>query len=362
MKRISQLLLLLLLINACKEKQQTTLSGTIKKFGSGEIYLIEASDEATIDTIKVENDKFNTTLNIKSPTFYMLNFGPNQKPAFLILENGVTTIDYEMNNFNSLKVKGGKEQDFYDKFLNENLAYFERMDSIGTVANEFAENEEMLNVLKLEFLKADSIVKANQINFVKNNPNAVVSAFLAYNYLNQESEKNYENAESLYKSLGQNVQQTYYGKKIDEIKKQLQNTSIGSKAPDFTLNDVNGKTVKLSDFKGKITLIDFWASWCGPCRRENPNVVATYKKYHDKGFEILGVSLDDSKEKWVDAIAKDGITWVQVSDFKGWESDVARLYGIEYIPSNILLDEEGKIIGKDLMGPNLDETLKNIFK
>ena len=351
-----------MLLNACKENPKATLTGTVKKFGTGEIYLIEASDEGKIDTIKVENDQFSTSIDVQSPTFYMLNFGQDQKPAFLILEKGETTVEYEMNNFNSLKVKGGKEQDSYDQFITANIPYFEKMDSLGVLANENSNNQELIEKLQSEFLKLDSTVKVNQIEYVKNNPHAVVSAFLASNYLSQENEKTFQNAENLYNLLDSKVQQTYYGKKIKELKEQLQNTSLGSIAPDFSLNDINGKTVKLSDFRGKITLIDFWASWCGPCRKENPNVVATYNKFHDKGFEILGVSLDDSKEKWADAIEKDKITWTQVSDLKGWDSEPARLYGIQYIPSNLLIDQNGKIIGKDLIGTKLEKALNEIYK
>jgi thiol-disulfide isomerase/thioredoxin len=136
----------------------------------------------------------------------------------------------------------------------------------------------------------------------------------------------------------------------------------GTVAPDFTFNTPEGKPLALSSFKGKITLVDFWASWCGPCRKENPNVLRMYKKYHDKGFEILGVSLDEEKEKWVAAIKKDGLPWQQVSDLKGWSSQACALYGIDAIPFTVLLDKEGKIIGKSLRGPALESKLAELFE
>jgi thiol-disulfide isomerase/thioredoxin len=124
-----------------------------------------------------------------------------------------------------------------------------------------------------------------------------------------------------------------------------------------------GHIVKLADYKGKYVLIDFWASWCGPCRRENPNLVKTYAEYHPKGFEILGISLDkkEDRQKWLDAIHKDGLTWTQVSDLQGWDNAAAKAYNVQAIPMNYLLDPNGKIIGKYLRGQNLDDKLKEIF-
>ncbi len=138
-------------------------------------------------------------------------------------------------------------------------------------------------------------------------------------------------------------------------------TAIGSVAPDIELPTPDGKTMKISDLRGKYVLLDFWASWCAPCRRENPNVVRMYKKYKDKGFEILGISLDKSKDKWIQAIQSDGLTWYHISDLKGWQSAAAKLYGVNSIPSTFLLDKEGRIIAKNLRGPALEQKLKELL-
>ncbi|MDF2517231.1 MAG: hypothetical protein K0R59_2527 [Sphingobacterium sp.] len=140
-------------------------------------------------------------------------------------------------------------------------------------------------------------------------------------------------------------------------------TKVGQQAPDLTLNNPEGKAVKISDYLGKHLLLDFWASWCGPCRAENPNLVKAYQKYHDKGFEILGISLDDAarKDAWVEAIKKDNLLWPQVSDLKGWDSLAAKIYGINAIPASFLLDPEGRIIARDLRGDDLHDLLKKIF-
>ncbi|RFS22822.1 TlpA family protein disulfide reductase [Chitinophaga silvatica] len=137
---------------------------------------------------------------------------------------------------------------------------------------------------------------------------------------------------------------------------------VGEVAKDFSLPDVNGKSVSLSSFKGKYVLVDFWASWCGPCRQENPNVVSAYNQYKNKNFTVLGVSLDKSKDKWLQAIKDDGLAWPQVSDLKQWDAAVVSLYGINSIPTNMLLDPQGKIIAVGLRGPALEAKLKEVIK
>ena len=133
-------------------------------------------------------------------------------------------------------------------------------------------------------------------------------------------------------------------------------------APAFTLNDTSGHPVSLDAYKGKVVLVDFWASWCGPCRRENPNVVKAYAKYHPKGLEILGVSLDENRDKWIAAIAKDNLSWQHVSDLKGWNNVVAKQYAVRSIPNNYLIGKDGKIMAKSLYGDKLTEQLEAALK
>lgn len=171
-------------------------------------------------------------------------------------------------------------------------------------------------------------------------------------------------AEKAYQKLPQKLKDTPLGKGIPLQLASQRNTQIGSIAPDFEQGTPEGKTLKLSGFRNKYLLLDFWASWCGPCREENPNLVAAYKKYKDKGFEILGVSLDGAGQRkaWVDAIATDQLSWAQVSDLKGWDNAAAQVYGIRSIPGSFLIDPSGKIIAKNLRGKDLQEKLESLFK
>jgi peroxiredoxin len=148
---------------------------------------------------------------------------------------------------------------------------------------------------------------------------------------------------------------------LGELLKKSSTFIMGTAAPDFTMNTPERTPLSLSDLRGKVLLIDFWASWCGPCRKENPNVVAAYHKYHEKGFDVLGVSLDKDKDRWENAIDKDGLIWHHVSDLKGWQNEAAQLYGVSSIPATVLLDREGNIIARNLRGPALEEKLTEIF-
>lgn len=169
--------------------------------------------------------------------------------------------------------------------------------------------------------------------------------------------------EPLYSSLSQNIRDTEAGKMMKAQLAALKVTAIGSEAPDFIQNDVNGNPVKLSSFRGKYVLLDFWASWCGPCRQENPNVARNYARFKNKNFTVVGVSLDrpDGKSAWLAAIKSDGLDWTQLSDLKFWNNQAAALYSVTSIPQNYLIDPQGKIIAKNLRGEDLDAKLEQLF-
>src|SRR6185437_1584149 len=167
-------------------------------------------------------------------------------------------------------------------------------------------------------------------------------------------------ADNLYKLLSKDVKNSTLAKYVGEQLELAKINPIGSQIVDFSQADTSGKTVKISSFRGKYVLIDFWASWCRPCRMENPNVVAAYKKYQNKNFTILGVSLDQAKQAWLNAIKMDGLSWTQVSDLKGWGNEVAGLFHVTSIPQNLLIGPDGKIVAKNLRGEALEHKLSEL--
>ncbi|OKS88777.1 peroxiredoxin family protein [Mucilaginibacter polytrichastri] len=197
--------------------------------------------------------------------------------------------------------------------------------------------------------------------YIKQNP----GSFLSLAALSEIAGPNPDPAkiEPLFKSLSPQLQNNTSGQQLAKTIATAKVTAIGAMAPVFTQNDVNDKPVSLTDLRGKYVLIDFWASWCGPCRAENPNVVKAYEKYKDKNFTVLGVSLDQpgKKDAWMSAIKADGLTWTEVSDLQFWQNTVARQYGVLAIPQNFLVDPSGKIIGKNLRGDDLYKKLASLF-
>ena len=366
------LLSCLIAIVACNQTSSQskgfTLKGKITNANGATVYLnkMEASGLTLTDSAKISDDgKFELSGLVDEPTLYSLMI--NNQNIVLALSNDAIDITGALPDFvNNYEVFNSEDSRSIKSFVKNLIQTQTQSDAINKRFLEAQQKgtaniDSVREVLTKEFGQITTAAATEQKAFVAKNKNNLAGVFGA-NYLNPRTD--YDALKTLLEHLQKTKPTSKYTTQLASSLAPFaasQNVALGKVAPEINLNTPEGKLVALSSLRGKVVLIDFWASWCGPCRKENPNVVRIYSKYKAKGFEIYGVSLDKDMNAWKEAIAADGIGWVQVSDLKYWGSAAAKLYGVQGIPQTFLLDKNGIIAARDLRGAALDAKIGELM-
>lgn len=368
-KQTTKIIALLILISAIivscsapEASNKMTLNGSIKEAYSGNVELLKRADGdwVKLDSAVVENGTFLMSAEISFPEMFYIGIeGQNRYTAFFA-EPGEITVNTSLEDYKNPEVIGSESHTEYAAF-NEKMQLFNDMYSdLNTQYKEAkdAGDDTKVEALELEYESIDAQMKQFILDNALSNPKSVVAAYTVNRnaYYFDETD-----LEPVVNNFDPAIQESTYVKSLTHRVETLKRVAIGQPAVDFTMDNMEGEPVALSSLYGSYLLVDFWASWCGPCRRENPNVVAAYEAFHDKGFDILGVSFDRNKDKWIEAVEKDMLTWHQVSDLAYWGNAAGKLYGINSIPANILLDPEGTIIAKNLRGEDLHNKLAELL-
>jgi peroxiredoxin len=365
MKRSIYLVFVVLIMASCSSKPHYTVKGRIDGSDSIKFYLQkrDSGKPVTIDSAISKKGSFIMKRgSIDYPQLVMLTAGSTRKRIPFYLENSEITITGNLDSLYKARVTGSKTQDEYNSLLLANKSLSEKY---SKTFQEYQVSVKSANPERLAQLtkQADSIQKEMiklQKDFVRNNPASYVTpAILSSLSYDMEPEE----LESFINNLDSAVTAVPLVATIKERLEAMKTVAVGKKAPLFTMSDVNGNPVSLSSKIGtKLLLLDFWAAWCRPCREENPNLVKVYKEYHNKGFDVISVSLDRSREDWLKAIKADKLAWTQVSDMKYKGNAAAQLYLVNSIPANFLLDDTGTIIGKNLIGDDLYKKVKEVLE
>ncbi len=375
MKKIIMPLILIATLIACNSKPEGyTINGTLRGDVADSTQVIlkkigENNQPISVDTAYTNKGLYSFSGKPIAPELHYIFVDKLPGYSVLILETGEIEVSAQKDSLNLAKAEGTLQNDIFSDYMKKSQTMSQRAMSIQKDLQKatMSQDEATISALSDEMKELQEEYKNFEIEYIKANPNGLISALLIDRAIASKS-TSIEELKSLYEGLAPEIKENKVGKNVlkrigDLEAKEVanKNTSIGNKAPEFSAKNPEGKEIALNSVLGKVTLIDFWAAWCKPCRAENPNVLAVYKKYHDKGLNIIGVSLDKNEKDWKKAIADDKLEWNQVSNLAYFNDEIAKLYNVDAIPAAFLLDENGIIVAKNLRGNALEEKVAELL-
>jgi len=361
--KIPIILIIIIIFASCTaNNDQYAINGTVEGVNNGMIYLQKFDSEkwVNIDSTSLEKGRFTFKGTTAIPEMWQIIMEEKQIVVPVFVENSNIDIEIFPDSLDKSIIKGSDSHDIYLQYIKSREVIDQKMDESYKEWKNAREVGDSIIMNHADSISTvlDGEMKKLLIDFAKNNNTSVVTPYLV---MRNSWQFELPELEEIVVGLDTSINNSQYTKSLKKRVEILKSVEIGKVAPDFTMSDSTGKPITLSSLKGKILLVDFWAAWCSPCRAENPNVVKAYQQYNKKGFDILGCSFDKDREKWLKAIKDDKLSWHHVSDLKGWANAAGKLYGINSIPANVLLDKDQKIIARNLRGDDLIKKLAEIF-
>ncbi|WP_298391544.1 TlpA disulfide reductase family protein [Flavobacterium sp.] len=382
MKKIVFLIALSLTILSCSKvkKGEFLITGEAKGLPNGKMISLKTQNDMgivlNVDSVKVQDGKFEFKGKVKEPSMFALYIKDIQQPVPFIMESGEIVVKVDKDSIWKSKISGTDSNDSFQEFNDKSNSIQKRLvEYQNKNIQKLMEAQQKKDNMAIESLKSGYVKIQKELDdymnvYPEQNTNSYISLLLVERLFNSQ-DFDFKKVKKTFENLDVELKNTVKGKaiatKLKAIEKNMKNPAAAEKlntlnlAPEFSAKNPEGKTITLKESLGKVTIIDFWASWCAPCRKENPNVVALYNEFHSKGLNIIGVSLDDDAAKWKEAIAKDKLTWNQVSNLKGFEDPIAKMYDIQQIPTTFILNSKGNIVAKDLRGAELKAKVQELL-